>query len=65
MLIEKLQSFDEFEHSLTHEVERKFMPLYPERLADLRAEATPIEQFYLSHPVEAFTRTLPCGAVAP
>jgi uridine kinase len=49
---------NEFDYSLTHEIERKFMPLYPERLADYRTEAVPVEQFYLSHPEEPFSLRL-------
>lgn len=45
----------EFEQNIAHEVERKFMPIFPEQMEDYRAEAWPVEQFYLSHPSEPFS----------
>lgn len=54
----------EFEHIPLHEVEQKFIPLFPEQLAGLKSEAIPIEQFYLSHPSEGFSlrfRETPTG----
>lgn len=48
----------EFEQKPHREVEQKLLPLYPQKLAELRAEAVPIEQFYLSHPNEDFSLRL-------
>jgi hypothetical protein len=45
----------EFEQNIAHEVERKFIPIFPEQMEDYRAEAWPVEQFYLSHPSEPFS----------
>ena len=40
---------------VSREVERKFMPLFPDRLQSLRETSWPVEQFYLSHPSEPFS----------
>lgn len=55
MTTEKLIHTPEFEQKLMHEVERKFLPIFPEQLNEYRAEAWPVEQFYLSHPSEPFS----------
>lgn len=55
MSIENIQIGKEFDYNLPREVERKFMPLFPEQLEAYRADAYPIEQFYLSHPDEPFS----------
>lgn len=58
MSIESLIHTPEFEGRLPVETERKFMAIFPEKLTDLREEAEPIEQFYLSHPDEPFSLRL-------
>ena len=58
MSIESLIHTPEFEGRLPVETERKFMAIFPEKLTDLRKEAEPIEQFYLSHPDEPFSLRL-------
>lgn len=55
MTVETIRGRKEFEQIVPHEIERKFMPVFPERLEPFRAEAIPIEQFYLSHPSEPFS----------
>lgn len=55
MTTEKIISSIEFEQKLTHEIERKFFPVFPEQLDEYRAEAWPVEQYYLSHPSEPFS----------
>ena len=55
MTIEKIVTDIEFEQNISHECERKFLPIFPEQLESLRAESFPIEQFYLSHPDEPFS----------
>ncbi len=55
MTTEKLTHGPEFEQKLPHEVERKFLPIFPEHLNEYRAAAWPVEQFYLSHPSEPFS----------
>lgn len=55
MTVELLQSLPEFEQHLPRETERKLLPVFPERLAELRADALPIEQYYLSHMDEPFS----------
>lgn len=55
MEVELHQQHREFEQTIPHEVERKFIPLFPEQLEPYRAEALPIEQYYLSHPTEEFS----------
>lgn len=54
MTVEKIMLTPEFDSIIPHEVERKFLPLFPELMEKYRAESAPIEQFYLSHPSEAF-----------
>jgi uridine kinase len=58
MSIENIQQSNEFDYNIPHELERKFMPLYPERLERYRTESFPVEQFYLSHPDEPFSLRL-------
>ena len=58
MSIESLIHTPEFEGRLPVETERKFMAIFPEKLTELREEAEPIEQFYLSHPDEPFSLRL-------
>lgn len=58
MSIESLIHTPEFEGRLPVETERKFMAIFPEKLTDLRKEAEPIEQLYLSHPDEPFSLRL-------
>lgn len=55
MSSEILTTSPEFEQNLMHEIERKFMPIFPEQMDEYRAEAWPVEQFYLSHPSEPFS----------
>lgn len=45
----------EFEQKPTREIEKKYLPVFPESLLELREQARPIEQFYLSHPSEQFS----------
>ena len=52
---ELLTARKEFEQNLPFETEQKFLPIFPEALADLREIVRPIEQFYLSHPLEPFS----------
>jgi uridine kinase len=55
MRVEKHEDKNKFERLLHREIERKFIPLFPERLDQYRNEARPLEQYYLSHPDEAFS----------
>lgn len=55
MTVETLKKNTEFEQIIHHETERKLLPVFPENLAELRSDAMPIEQFYLSHPDEPFS----------
>lgn len=57
-MIETLQGTPEFERQPGREVEKKYLPLFPERLDIFRERARPIEQLYLSHPVEDFSLRL-------
>jgi len=52
---ETLKLTPEQEPRTLYEIEQKFIPLQAEALTSLRAEAIPIEQFYLSHPDEDFS----------
>lgn len=45
----------EFEQNALLETERKFIPVFPEQLSDLRTQSRPIEQIYLSNPSEPFS----------
>ena len=53
-MVENLTINKEFEHLPYREVERKFLPLFPEQLEELRSRSQPVEQFYISHPNEPF-----------
>ncbi|HET8690097.1 MAG TPA: hypothetical protein VFL81_01555 [Candidatus Saccharimonadales bacterium] len=57
-MVETLTSSHEFEHEPNHEIEQKFIPLFPEKLDRFRESAQPVEQFYLSHPSEEFSLRL-------
>lgn len=57
-MIETLQAGDEFERKPHREIEKKYVPLFPETLNRFRADAVPIEQLYLSHPFEPFSLRL-------
>ncbi len=58
MSVEQLTCDKEFESKLSREVEKKFLPIFPERLDVFRTDSYPIEQFYLSHPAEPFSLRL-------
>lgn len=58
MSVEQIVSTKELESIAAREVERKFLPLFPEQLEIYRASSQPIEQFYLSHPTEPFSLRL-------
>lgn len=53
-MIEIIKNNIEFEQN-NKEIERKLLPILPERLVGLRHDALPIEQFYISHPSEDFS----------
>lgn len=55
MSVEVMNHSQEFEQNLSHEIERKFIPVFPEELELFRPETRPIEQFYLSNPKEPFS----------
>lgn len=55
MSVEQILANQEFEQAVPHEVERKFIPLFPDQLNTYRSEGIPVEQFYLSHPTEPFS----------
>lgn len=52
---ELLTKNNEFEQILPMEREKKYLPIFPESLQELREQALPIEQFYLSHPSEPYS----------
>lgn len=52
-MVENLTINKEFEHLPYREVERKFLPLFPEQLEE-HHRSQPVEQFYISHPNEPF-----------
>ena len=52
---EKLSSNKEFDSKIQYELERKFIPLFPDQLNRYREESYPLEQFYVSHPSEEFS----------
>lgn len=56
--IETLTAHNEFEQNSGREIEKKYLPLFPERLGHLRPESAAIEQLYLSHPSEPFSLRL-------
>lgn len=49
---------NKFERLLPREVEKKYLPLLPEKLDIFRTSAIPIAQAYLSHPDEEFSLRL-------
>ncbi len=55
MSVESISITSEFEQKLPHEIEQKFIPIFPEQLEVYRSSGWPIEQFYLSHPSESFS----------
>lgn len=55
MSVEQLSISKEIESNIPYEVERKFLPVFPEVLEAYRTTSQPIEQFYLSHPSEPFS----------
>ena len=54
-MVETLNGSKEFEQKPHREIERKYFPIFPDRLNQFRDSALPIEQFYLSHPDEPFS----------
>lgn len=52
---EKLAVSREFEQNIPHETERKYVPIFPEQLSELREASRPIEHIQLSHPSEPFS----------
>jgi uridine kinase len=57
-MVETLVASGEFERKPPHEVERKYLPIFPDQLEQFRESALPVEQFYLSHPDEMFSLRL-------
>lgn len=57
-MIDTLTKNPEYEQQPNREIEKKFIPLFPEKLAHLRERAQPIEQLYLSHPDEPYSLRL-------
>lgn len=57
-MIETLQGTPEFERKPNREVEKKYLPLFPQKLDIFREQAQPIEQLYLSHPNEEYSLRL-------
>lgn len=55
MSVEQILSSQEFEQIVPREIERKFMPLFPEQLEAYKKISLPVEQYYLSHPSEQFS----------
>ena len=55
MSVEQLIHTREFESIIPQETERKFLPIFPEVFETYRVTSQPIEQFYLSHPLEPFS----------
>lgn len=54
-MIEALTTGGEFEQKPNREVEKKYLPIFPEKLDEIRLLVRPIEQYYLSHPTEDFS----------
>lgn len=54
-MVEFTENENIFEQNTFRERERKFLPLFPEALSEFRSDASPIEQFYLSNPIEPFS----------
>lgn len=57
-MTETMRANGEFERKPNREIEKKYLPIFPDMLERLRSEATPIEQMYLSHPQEPFSLRL-------
>ncbi|MDB5165314.1 MAG: hypothetical protein JWM00_204 [Candidatus Saccharibacteria bacterium] len=57
-MAETLLASGEFERKPHREVEKKYLPLFPETIEHFRADALAVEQYYLSHPDEAFSLRL-------
>ncbi len=55
MTTETITHSAEFEQKTNREIERKFLPIFPEMMDEYRTEAWPLEQYYLSHPSEDFS----------
>ena len=55
MSVEEITGKQEFEQTIPHEVERKYIPLFPEQLDAYKKYSVPVEQYYLSHPSEPFS----------
>ena len=55
MSLETIKMTNEFEQNISYEIERKFVPVFPERLEVFREQARPIEQYYVSNPKEPFS----------
>lgn len=58
MSVEHIVHTKEFEQKVPREIERTFLPPFPEALEPYRTGSQPIEQYYLSHPSEPFTLRL-------
>lgn len=54
-MIEKINLFKNFEQNSYTEIEKKYRPLNPGKLDRFRAQATAIEQIYLSHPDDEYS----------
>lgn len=58
-MVETLNGSREFERKESREIERKYLPLFPDVLTTrFKDYGLPIEQFYLSHPDEPFSLRL-------
>lgn len=57
-MVEKFIPAKEFEYKPYREIEKKYQPVFPDQLNELRSESMPIEQVYLSHPSEEFSLRL-------
>lgn len=53
-MIETITEDSEFDKKPYRERERKYLPIFPDKLEKFRIDARPIEQFYLSHPMEDY-----------
>ncbi len=53
--VETIKQEKEFEQIIPYEIERKFVPVFPESLEPFRENSRPIEQYYLSNPKEPFS----------
>ena len=57
-MVETLVASGEFERKPQREIEKKYLPIFPDQLEQFRSDALPVEQFYLSHPDEEFSLRL-------